>query len=200
MRRILIVLSFLLVRCAHTAVDSAPLANGITPLPEQEYAEVIQKNTVKTNQYAGLYQTFQADMTIENSEVQTAALRQRGYFLQWDQKQFQTEREKGMQENSAYAKFFLRFYSPVHDYDDLHKGKTIWRVFLEINGQRLEGKVKKLSEKFVELQTTYPHLDHFSTPYEVTFSVPMTTVETTPCKVTLTSSLGTAGFAFPVKK
>jgi hypothetical protein len=188
---------FLLAACVH---EPTPIQNGVTPLNEREYTEVIRKNTSRTNQYSGFYQTFQADMTMLNSEMQTAALRQKGYFLQWDQKQFNAEREKMLQDASAYSKFFMRFYSPERDYDDLHKGKTIWKIYLDVRGQRFEGKVKKMTDKFVEIQTVFPYFDRFSTPYEISFSVPMTTVETVPSKVTLTSTLGTAVFDFqPLK-
>ncbi len=197
MRSFLLLFFFILGACAH---NRQQIPNGVVPLSPDEYGSLIRKNTTKTNQYAGLYQIFQADMTIENSEVQTATLKQRGYFLQWQQSQYLQEREKMLQENSAYAKFFMRFYSPERDYDDLHKGKTIWRVYLEFNGQRIEGKVKKLTEKFVEIQTIYPHFDRFSTPYEITFNVPMSAVERGPSKVTLTSSIGNAQFEFEAGK
>ena len=187
----------LLLGCVH---EPAANPNGVNGPSETEYLSTIAKNTVKTNQYAGFYQTFQADLTILTADVETAGLRKRGYFLQWDPKQYQAEREKMLQDHSAYSKFFMRFFSPDHDYDDLQKGKSIWRVYIEISGQRFEGKVKKLSDKYVELQTLYPYLDHFSTPYEITFNVPMHTVENGPAKVTLTSSLGTAEFIFPLKK
>lgn len=195
--RLAILFLLILSACATTPVSNP---NVVEALGEQEYATLVKKHTTKTNQYSGFYQTFQADMTIMSSEVQTAALKQKGHFLQWDQRQYQTERDKMMQEASAYAKFFMRFFSPDHDYDDLHKGKTIWKVYLDYGGSRFEGKVKKLSDKYVELQTIYPHLDRFSTPYEITFNVPMTTVESGEAKVTLTSSLGTAEFKFPASK
>lgn len=184
--------------CAHAP---PPIPGGVTPLTDLEYSELVRKNTSKTNQYSGFYQTFQADMTILTNEMKTASLRQQGYLLQWSESQFNTEREKVLQENSAYAKFFLRFYSPERDYDDLAKGeKSIWKVYLDARGQRFEGKVRKMTEKFVELKTIYPFFDRFSTPYEITFNVPMTTIETGPCKVTLASTLGTAEFSFPPTK
>jgi hypothetical protein len=66
---------------------------------------------------------------------------------------------------------------------------------------RIEGKVRKMSEKPVELQQLYPHLkERFSTPYEISFNVPMTNVETAKVKVVLTSSLGQAEFKFPTGK
>ncbi len=190
---ILLLLLPLSFSCAHRP---PPIPNGVVPLSTEEYSSVLRKHTTKTNQYAGLNQTFQADMTMQTSEVQTAALKQKAYFLQWDERNYQREREKMLQENSAYAKFFMRFYSPERDYDDLHKGKTIWRVYLDFNGQRVEGKVKKIFDKFVEIQTIYPHFDRFSTPYEISFDVPMSTIEKTNCKVTMTSSLGAADFVF----
>jgi hypothetical protein len=177
-------------------VSSSP----VEPLTQTDYNRLLAKNTRKSNQYSGFYQTFQADATLLTTELVTAQLKERAHFQMWDQHQYQTEREKALQEASAYSKVFLRFFTPEHDYDDLAKPKTIWKVYLDFNGNRFEGKVKKLSDKFVEVQTLYPNFDRFSTPYEVTFNVPMTTVEAGACKVVLTSSLGSAEFSFPAGK
>ena len=198
MSRIILIAALLgLAGCATTQSSDINVVQGISG---SEYESLIKKHTTRTNQYSGFYQTFQADMTILTTEVQTAALKQRGHFLQWDQRQYQSERDKMVQEAAAYSKFFLRFFSPDREYDDLNKGKTIWKVYLDYGGSRFEGKVKKLADKYVELQTIYPYLDRFSSPYEIQFNVPMTTVEGGDCKVTLTSSLGTAEFHFPMRK
>lgn len=193
--------AFLLFSVLMTACTHAPVAgpDTVQAMDSSEYERLIRKHTAHTDQYSGFYQTFQADVTILTTEVQAAALRQKGAFLQWDQKKFQSEREKALQEANAYSKFFMRFYTPDRDYDDLHKGKTIWKVYLEYSGSRFEGKVSKMSEKVVEVSTLYPHMNRFSTPYEITFNVPMTTVEQGAAKVILTSSLGQAEFSFPAK-
>ncbi|MGE0528975.1 MAG: hypothetical protein AB7G93_19115 [Bdellovibrionales bacterium] len=201
--RLLLSLSllFVLSACAQKPV-SAPEspAEAVAPLPAEEYKGLIGKYTMGTDQYSGFYQTFQADVTILNTRVMTAVLRQRGAFLQWDTREYQREREKFLQEASAYSKFFLRFFSPEREYADLHKGKSIWKVYLEVGGSRFEGKVRKMDQKLVELQTLFPHVDRFSVAYEVTFNVPMTTVERSPSKVVLTSSLGAAEFKFPASE
>lgn len=172
----------------------------IAPLERSEYRDILKRNTVKANEYSGFHQTFQADVTILNSEVQSAVVRERAHFLEWDERRFQMEREKSSQEASAYSKFFLRFFSPEKDYDDLDRTKSIWKVYLEYNGNRFEGKVRKMNEKLVELQTLFMNMDRFSTPYEVTFNIPMSTIERGNSRVSLTSSLGTAEFSFaPVK-
>lgn len=174
--------------------------NVVGAMDETPYTHLVQRNTARTNQYSGFYQTFQADMTMLTSELQNEALKQKARFLGWDQRQYQSERDKMTQESTAYSKFFMRFFTPENDYNDLHKGKSIWRVYLDYGGSRFEGKVKKITDKFVEVQNIYPHLDRFSTPYEITFNVPMATIENGPSKVTLTSSLGTAEFKFPAGK
>ena len=173
--------------------------NVVAPLSDSEFAAMVAKNTRKANEYKGFYQSFQADVTILTNELMAAALKQKGAFLQWDEKQYQAEREKSVQEAAAYSKFFLRFFTPEKDYDDLAKANTIWKIYLEYNGNRFEGKVKKLSDKLIELQTIYPHMDRFSTPYLITFNVPMSTVEMGQSKLVLSSSLGSAEFIFPVK-
>ncbi len=181
-----------LTSCASTQKTNSPIES----LAPAEYAALIKKHTRGTDQYQGFHQTFQADVTILNSEVQAATTRQRAQFLGWDEPKFQEEREKAIQDSNAYAKFFLRFFSPNNEYDDLSKGKTIWKVYLELQGRRFEGKVQKVSSKLVETITLYPHMNRFSTPYIITFNVPMTTLERDSAKVTLTSSLGSSEFSF----
>ncbi len=190
-------LIFVLTACAQRPILGP---DSVEPMDQGEYQRLISRHTASTDQYSGLYQTFQAHVTMLTTEVQSATLRQRASFLQWTQRDFQTEREKAVQEANAYAKFFMRFYSPEHEYDDLHKGKSIWKVFLEYKGNRFEGKVTKVSQKFVELRSIFPYMDRFSTPYEITFNVPMTTIEQNDVKVILTSSLGQAEFNFPARK
>lgn len=197
--RVLFSLCFLLTLSACT---TAPVneANPIAAMSRPDYAQLIKKNTRHTDQYSGLYQTFQADVTILTSEIQTEGLKQKALFLQWTPGQYQQEREKLMQEGTAYAKFFMRFFSPEREYDDLQKPNSIWKVYLEFSGNRFEGRVKRLTDKLIEIETVYPHMDRFSTPYEVTFNIPMATVEGGNPKMVLTSSLGHAEFVFPLSK
>src|ERR1700691_3843466 len=102
-RMFLLALTLFFIGCGHEPVKPQS-ENTLTGMPVENYEQLIAKNTAHTNQYSGLSQTFQADVTVLTNEVQTASLRQRAAFMQWDQTQFQTEREKMLQENSAYAK------------------------------------------------------------------------------------------------
>lgn len=170
--------------------------NIVGPVSDSDYKPIVKKFSHNEKAYSGFHNTYQATITLLNSEVQNLALQRRGHFLQWDLERSRSEREKMFQEMSQSAKVFLAFYSPEHDYDDLAKPKSIWKVYLEVEGQRYEGKVKKAPEKFVELKELFPYMERFHTPYYVTFNIPMTAIENKQLKVVLTSSLGNGVFAF----
>lgn len=196
--RVAAVLVATLAACAQTPPTT--LSGTVEAPSRPEYARLVERHTRKTNQYAGFYQTFQADVTLLTSEMRAASLRQRAHLLQWDQRKYAEERDRVMQEASAYTKAFIRFFAPDRDHDDLAKPKSIWKIYLDFNGSRLEGKARKMDEKLVEIQALYPHFDRFSTAYEVTFNIPVATVEAGSAKIVLTSSLGTAEFDFPPLK
>jgi hypothetical protein len=164
-----------------------------------DYEKLVARQTRSVDKYSGLYQTFQASVTLLTTDVLTEQLQVRGEFLSWDATQTQKERDRAFQDAAAATRAFLRFYSPETDYNDLNKGTSIWKIYLEQGGKRYEGQVRKSPEKLVELQMLYPHLDRFSTPYEVTFKVPTSAIDGAPVKVVLTGSLGTGEFEFGPK-
>jgi hypothetical protein len=187
----------ILLTCLLTACATAPKPGGIS---ENEYEKIVREHTKSADKYQGLYQTFQASATLMTTEQQSATLQRKGDFLGWDANQQQKERDRAFQEMSNSTKVFLRFFSPENEYDDLHKPQSIWKVYLVHEGRQIEGKVKKLNDKFVELKMLYPHFDRFSSPYEVSFPVPTSAVEQSEVKIVLTSSLGSTEFTFEPKK
>jgi len=166
-------------------------------MSERNYKRLVQRMTQSVNRYSGLYQTFQADATLVTHEMQSALLERKGYFLRWDARQAQEEREKALQQMANETHVVLRFFSPEADYDDLEQTNSVWKVYLESNGVRHEGQARKLREKSAELLTLFPHHNRFSTLYQITFKVPTSAIESSGAKVTLTSTLGTADFNYP---
>lgn len=192
--------AFIMIFCLFSGCASKHPNTGpdiVAPVPDSQYSSVIKRYSSKQKKYSGFHNTFQASMTWLNSEVQSLAMQRRGHFLQWTQDKARDEREKLFQEMSSTSKVFLAFFSPENDYDDLNKPKSIWKIYLEHEGVRYEGKIKKASEKYVELKEIFPHFDRFSTPYYASFEIPMSAAESSDVKVVLTSSLGTGDFLFP---
>jgi len=165
-------------------------------ISDSSYRKLVDQRTRSTKQYEGFYQTFQVSATLVDNELESAILQRKSDFSQWNESTSRKERDRAMNEMAASTRVLLKFYSPENDYDDLHKPDTIWKTYLNVGGTRYEGKVKKLTEKLVELKNVLPYTDRFSSVYEVTFNIPTTSVEGQAAKFTLTSSLGTAEFDF----
>lgn len=191
---VLLALIGFMVSCAQTAPKTS--TNIVGPVANSEYMPLIKKWTREHMAYSGFHNTFQLKLTLMTSELQSLAHQRRGHFLQWDLDTARIEREKMFQEKSSQTEVFLAFFSPENDYNDLNKPKSIWKIYLEFEGTRYEGRVRKASEKFVELRELYPYLEKFHTPYFVEFDIPVSAFEDKSLRLTLTSSLGTAQFEF----
>lgn len=184
-------LNFFLLGCTQS-----PLISSSNTAHELAYEKQIASATKKIDKYDGFYQLFQADMTQISSSIQVALLQRKADFLQWDQAKLQKERDRAFQEMATEAKFFLRFYTPESDYDDFHRANSIWKIYLEFNHQRVEGKAKKMTQKFSDIHQLFPHFNRFSTGYEVVFPISTSALEVGEKKVVITSSLGNASFTF----
>ncbi len=165
-------------------------------LSDSEYGNLIKKMTRSANQYDGFYQTFQAQVTFLNTALRTAGVVRLGEFQQWDSAKLQSERDRAFQEMASSTQFFMRFYTPDSDYDDLNLGTSIWKIYLEIDGKRYNAEVKRSTEKEAEIRKLFPYFDRFSTAYEISFKVPTSVVESSDAKLILTSTLGSSQFVF----
>lgn len=185
-------LSFLPITGCQTLVPAGPQV--VQNVAEDQYLPIYRRYTSTKKEYSGFHNTFEARLTFLHSELNTLRLRRKGHYLRWSLDRFQKEREKLFQEMSVEAGAFLLFYTPENEYDDLNKPNTIWKLYLEFDGQRYEGKVVKASEKRIELQAQFPDIDPFSTSYFVTFPLPTSVVQDQDFTIILTSSVGIAKF------
>lgn len=193
---VLIFVGAMIVGGCSTTPKVSNLPDSIEDVNESSYLKNLTDNTRSSRKYEGFYQLFQVHVTRLTSQVQDMVLQRKGHYYQWSRQQYLQEKQADMKLRSTEAQFFLQFFTPDVIYDDLNKPRTIWRVYLEWNGQRYEGTVKKVIAKPVEIQALYPSFDRFSTPYMVTFQVPMNAVEQSPARVVLTSSIGQAEFLY----
>lgn len=192
-RFIVIISSFILFFAGACSTGNKAVGPaGVAPIPDSQYRSLIQKFTHSHQAYQGFYNTFDITATLLNAEVRSVQLVRQAHYLGWSHEQLRQEREKSIQDMSSYTRFFLSFYSPESDHDDLHRPQSIWRVYLDWEGQRYEGQIEKVTRKLVELRNLYPHFNRFHSAYEVSFAVPMSAVEGSSVRLVLTSSVGTA--------
>jgi len=178
--------------------SSAPKQDGAAGprVSEATYESLINKNTRHHVEYDGFYNKFELSTTFLNSDVQTTILQKRSDTLGWDNATAQKERERLFQENSTQVKFFMSFFSPTPRLNDLHKGSSIWKIYLEVEGKRYEGKVTKYKGKLEDIQAIYPYHTRWAMPFEVVFLVPLSGVENHSPVFMITSTQGSAKLQF----
>lgn len=192
MKKYFFVLFLLLNACATTELTPT----GLQLMTESQYVKVIDTYSDRVETYNGLYNAVNASGTIVNSKVAIAQVDQSARLYQWDQTKFNTERLAALDKISKETQVFLSFYTPEKKHDDLSKFNTIWKMFLDVDGRRYEGKATKMKQQTVEVQGLYRNHTRFSTPYMITFPVPVQKIENFDSKLVLTGPAGSAQLSF----
>ncbi|UOF01100.1 hypothetical protein [Bdellovibrio reynosensis] len=189
-----LLLALLFLSACATNYEVTP--SGHTIKTTGDYASVIDKNSDKVRRYSGFYNTLEMEGTVLNSAVSQAQLEQGAMLYQWDEKKFAEEKAKVEDRLSKQTDFFLSFYTPERKNDDLSKPNTMWKVFLDVEGRRYEGKVTKLKLQLAEIEGLYPYHNRFYSPYSVVFPVTMRSIEGKPLKLTVTGAVGSGVLEF----
>lgn len=192
MKKILVLSALLFTACASYEVTPA----GHTMKTTTDYMEVITKHSDNVRRYSGFYNILDMESTVITSEVAQAQLEQSSMLYQWDEVRFNEEKAKFEARLNREAEIFLSFYTPERKNDDLSKNKTIWKIFLDVDGKRYEGKATKLKLQLVEIEGLYPYHNRFYTPYSLIFPVPMRSIEGKPMKLTITGAVGAGVMEF----
>ncbi len=187
-------LGFFLFLSACASYEVTP--SGNTLRTTGSYMDVIEKYTDKTRRYSGFYNTMDMEATVINSSVAEAQLGQSSMLYQWDDKKFAEEKAKYETRLNKETEIFLSFFTPEKKNDDLFKENTIWKIFLDVDGKRFEGKAKKIKLQLAEIEGLYPYHNRFYTPYSVTFPIPMKSIEGKALKMTITGAVGSGELNF----
>jgi hypothetical protein len=160
------------------------------------YDQKLEKYSAGDSEYSGFYNNFEYKATLLNSFERDVIFTREAESYQWDKDKQALERAKINKDVGTGTQVFVSFFTPDHANDNLTDFKSIWKVYLDVGGQRYQGKIKRLRSLLVELQAQYPYHTRWNTPYLVTFPVPTATVETQPSTLTITGPLGTRAVSF----
>ena len=191
MKKILI-LALLLSACATRETTST----GVQIATQSESEKIIDRYSDRIESYNGLYNTLQASATLHNTPVSVALLDQKARLFQWDQGQFEAQKLADQEKLGKETEIFLSFFTPEKKHDDLNKSPSLWKMFLDVNGRRYEGKAIKMKLQTVEVHSLYSYHNRFSTPYQVIFPISVRLVENYNSKLTLTGPVGSATLNF----
>lgn len=192
MKKFFVLSAFLFTACASYEVTPT----GHTMKTTTDYMGVITKHSDSVRRYSGFYNILDMEATIITSEVAQAQLEQSSMLYQWEESRFNEEKAKFETRLNKESEIFLSFYTPERKNDDLFKKNTIWKIFLDVDGKRFEGRATKLKLQLVEIEGLYPYHNRFYTPYSIIFPVPMRTIEGKPMKLTVTGAVGAGVMEF----
>jgi hypothetical protein len=187
-------LSFVLFLSACTSYEITNTGRRLKT--EDEYFQIVEKNSDESKKYNGLYNTIEMRATILNSEVIQAQLDQNTRMYLWDDNKYMEEKAKADSKLKSQTEVFVAFYTPERKNDDLNKNNSVWKVFLDTGGHRYDAKIVKIKALPSELQGMYPYYNKFFTPYAVTFPVPVTAVEAKASKLIVTGPVGSTVMNF----
>lgn len=181
------------------ATSRGPLRNErpqILRIPK-EHADRMDLFAAGDTEFAGIYEAFELKIALHNAFVTTALLKRQSQFYQWDAAKVGTERERIQQERSNETQVFISFSAQNRHDDNMHKPNSIWKLYLDGQGQRYEGTVKRDRRPFTELIALYPFHTRWNTAYTAKFPVGISSIESGPIKITVTGPLGTRILEFP---
>lgn len=187
MKKILALALFLSACATHETTST-----GVQVATQSESEKIIDRYTDRVESYNGLYNTLQAAATLHNTPVTTALLDQNTRQFQWDSGKYAAEKLAIEEKLSRETEIFLSFFTPEKKHDDLNKSTSMWKIFLDVNGRRYEGKASKIKLQTIEVQGLYSYHTRFSTPYQLIFPVSVRLIENYPLKLTLTGPAGSA--------
>lgn len=190
----LFIILALTVSCASKVISPSPNIKLIT---ESEYYDTVKRHSRHQQIYSGLYNSIDMTAAVLNTEVTEAQVDQMARVFIWDENKYTQEKANSDGKIRKEAEFFVSFFTPERKHDDLNKNKTLWKIFLDVDGKRYEGKTTKIKLLTEELQSIYPFHNRFSTPYSIVFPVPMKNIEkSNSIKLTITGPVGTSTVDF----
>ncbi len=192
-----LLMSFLLcILLLNACVSSTVTKSGVNIMSESSYEAIVDKWSDHVEDYNGLNNTVTIMATLLNTEMAMAQLDQNARVFQWDQITFDNEKKKLENNMSLQTDVFVSFYSPERKWDDLYKSKTLWKVFLDVNGQRYEGKVTKIKLLPREVQNLYHYHTAFATPYMISFPLSTQSLDNKPARLIFTGAIGSLTLNF----
>jgi len=169
---------------------------GVPEISISEYENLIVDKSKKLEMYEGLYNKLTIEGTWLDSQVTEASLSHSARLSQWPETKYKEEKTKAISRHAENTEFFVSFYTPERKHNDLSQNKTLWKIFLDVNGQRYEGKATKVKLLLTEIQALYPYHNRWSVPYVISFPVATSLVENKRAVLTVTGAISSAQLVF----
>lgn len=180
------ILVLLLTSAIFSCSTTPEMRDGVPVLSVSEYEDLVAKKTRNVESYDGLSNQLNVSITMIDTEMAEGILSRSRQIYEWNSSVFQDERAKSNADLSTKTEFFMSFYTPERANNNLTSLKPVWKIYLDVNGQRYEGKVVKVKSSLADLQALYPQHNRFSSAYMVEFPIPTQQTEKQEQVLTIT--------------
>lgn len=195
-RKLIFLLGFLITSFSLSCKTKPGPDPRLDLVPTSRYMDTVDRYSDRAQAYSGLFNTLDIYATILNTRVLSHQNDQLARTFLWEKEKYDQEIIEMNKSLAAESRFFVSIYTPDRKYNDLNKTKNLWKIFLDVNGRRFEGSAKKMKMLQPEIQGIYHYHTVFSTPYMVTFPIPMIEVQKHNAKMTFTGPIGSASLDF----
>lgn len=161
-----------------------------------DYEAELDHLTQKQKIYDGFTNLMDLSATLVTTKLTTLQIDQNARIYQWSPEQYAAEGKTALEPLQKETQVFLSFFIPDKKYDDLSKPTTKWKIFLDSNGRRIEGRATKIKQQLAEIQSLYPHHTRWQSAYKVIFPIPLSLIENSESKLTLTGPFSSVSVDF----
>ncbi len=195
-KNILILLTALSLNFLFSCATPLNVADGITAISADDYQMLVQKKSERLEVYNGLYNQMTVSATRMDAEMSQAYLSHSARLSQWTVVKYQDEKNKVVSRGTENTEYFISLYTPERKHNDLSSSKSIWKILLDVNGQRYEGKAVKIKSQLSEVEAMYPAHNRWSNAYMVSFPVASALTDGKSSVLTLTGPVTAAQLTF----
>jgi len=182
----LMTLMILISACSTPRIESRAEKQVFgSTMSDDEYRDILEKNTKVARGYSGLHNVFNFRVVMMTDEVIRAVARRKALYYQWSEEQLRTYLEDELQKTASHTRFFLSFYTPTRQHDDLNSSSSMWRIYLSTKGLRYTGKATKTGGPVAQIASIFPFHDQWSSAYDVEFLVSSSEVKLSEALFTL---------------
>jgi hypothetical protein len=139
---------------------------------------------------------MQADLTFLHPRFVESQVIFKSEIYGWDQEKLKTQMSVELNEATSKTKAFLLFYTPERRLNQLARNQTPWRVFLDVEGKRIQAEIKRNRVPFAELRLLYPTMTRWHIPYDLVFDIPSNMLSGKTFTIQIAGPVGQQIFTF----
>jgi hypothetical protein len=165
---------------------------------QYNYEKNLLSATRHEKKYSGLSNVYQVSVTHLSPKIYSLKDQKLAFLQQWPSHRIEEASQKQQEDLSKHTVFVLILYTPNGKNNDFKKGDdSIWRTYLEVDGQRFRGVAGLAKYKPSQVYSLYPGMTRFSKAYQVKFPIADSEAFSSGnVRFILTSDLGTSEFTF----